>query len=243
MNLFFPQYPPFSSVLRWSSSSDFTFITLSFISCCFFSFCVFTALVILSLIHTLLAYSLSLFCWCSVNYKLVSVRITIENGAIKFIKRARMRDALALTHPIHGKRCEPNAKRNKREREQERETNNKNIIKVKHRLYYSVWWNCFVLYRAVDRMSNVLNAFYAGIAGIHRRMSYNNVDGRYVPMFHVLTLNFMVFFFINLILLLLHGFSLVAFVFVVFVVRVQLFVCSFHVCLIRFRLREENRFL
>lgn len=71
------------------------------------------------------------FCSFSVYYINWSrLKITIEKSAIKFIKRSRMSDA-------HRTTCDDDA--NKRTM---RETTN--IIKVKHRLYYSHRWNCFL---------------------------------------------------------------------------------------------------
>lgn len=74
--------------------------------CVFFiSFCSSIRL-ILSFVYALLStFTVTFCCCCCVHvpytHKLVSVGITIENGAIKFIKRSRMRDTLT-----HNKRCE-----------------------------------------------------------------------------------------------------------------------------------------
>lgn len=111
------------------------------------------------------------FCSLSVCHKLVSLEITIENGAIKFIKRSRMHSA------------------NIQLGENSMYTNDEttirkitNIIKVKHRLYYSLQWNCFLL-------NVMLVSTYIESSVSH---SATNDDGRYVVFFdasiHVYTL-------------------------------------------------------
>lgn len=100
-----------------------------------------------------------------------------------------------------------------KKRERIRRNHNKNIIKVKHRLYDSLWWNCctssfeagsyhthYTQCTNVHHMKNALRHMYA---------SWSYVDGRYVTLrTYVCVLTRSAPFFFCIRFLLLHIFSL-----------------------------------